>query len=394
MELINCYKLEGGEKLQLCIKDVEGNFHGVEMRLKQMPFLWDASSDELYLTQVANTLARLCAEKTRQYPQAAGAEVWVPAKLVEQRFSYCPGVPFEYSSLEYYSIPGLAHGMSNDGYLAPLYFNLEVLSKYERNPKYKIRIYSGSYGDIWCGEDWHISFGVNGARQVLMWLGDVDQLPLKEQQYLLSENIASTYDLHSDFYDAQIECEWSQGAIEGKCLRLREAISDAVHTRAGMPMYKLPDEVGKTIESLERPIFWEDRHVAPVIESLNRIFVESLDEACLKRLLTSRGVEVNEKLRGLKLMGRLLADMIGEARSMEVMKPLFVLYDFRVNVCHLLPAYKLEASRRLINERLGLQLDNASHEKTYDALFLLLHTSLLEIEQMVLSWPTASADEC
>jgi len=139
-----------------------------------------------------------------------------------------------------------------------------------------------------------------------MWLGDIDEHPVKEQHHLLSENISSAFDIHSDFFNAQIENQWSEGAIEDKFLNIRGEISDKVKDFYGDSLYKLPDEIGLTIAGLQKPIFWDDRHVAPVFESLNRIFIESLNENFLKYFLSSREIKIKPGARGLKLLEKSL----------------------------------------------------------------------------------------
>jgi hypothetical protein len=267
--------------------------------------------------------------------------------------------------------------------LVPVYFNIETLNKYTQNPKYTIEIFSATYGNIWHEDEWHISFGINSKKQVLMWLGDIDKIPLKEQQYLLSENIPSSFDLHSDFYDAQIENQWSEGAIENKCLNLRSELSGKIKSLYGSSLYKLPKEISLTIAGLQKPIFWEDRHVAPIIESFNRIFIESVDEGFLKSFLKSKGVKLPDGLRALKLMEKFIECLSDSLAARTTMLPFFVLYDYRVNVCHLQSQETVTTKTQSINERLGIDVSNTSHEIIYDKLFKRIYDSLASINILV-----------
>jgi hypothetical protein len=200
----------------------------------------------------------------------------------------------------------------------------------------------------------------------------------------LSENIPASFDLHSDFYDAQIENQWSEGAIENKCLNLRAELSDKTKILYGSDFYKLPKEISTTIAGLQKPIFWEDRHVAPVIESLNRIFIESVDESFLKSFLKSKEINLQDGLRALKLMEKFVEYLSDSLTARATMLPFFVLYDYRVNVCHLQSQETITTKTQSINERLELDASNTSHEKIYDQLFKKIYDSLSSINLLVI----------
>lgn len=384
MDVIYTYKTDDGNKLSLCFDEIHTIVDGIKFSLVGMPLLWDSKNEKFYKTELTDVILKMLTEEARKQRKTHVAGVTPPNTMKNERYgNFCESINFEYSNLEYLSVPGLAHSISNDGFLMPIYFNLEVLNKYAQNPKYQLEVLSSTYGDLRCGDEWHISFGVNSNKEVIMWLGDIDTLPIKEQQYLLSENIPSSFDLHSDFYDAQIECEWSQGSIESQCLSLRTELSDKIKKNYQADLYKLPNEIGKTIADLQKPIFWEERHVAPVVESLNRIFVESINESFLKSFLLSRNVELPSGIRALKLMGKFITFLSNSDKSDEIMLPFFVLYDYRVNVCHLQSEATIATKIQSINERLGLAISNISHEQIYDKLFEKIHDSLTKFEQLV-----------
>lgn len=384
MERAYQYKTDDGRNLILCFDATEEIIDGITIKLVGMPLLYDTKNKIYYSTQLTELAITDVAEGAKKRGIQTVEGVTPPAKFRNARYNdYCSQTQFDYSSLEYISIPGLATEFSHDGLLTPVYFNNEVLNKFTQNPKYKINILSSSYGNIWFNDEWHISFGVNARKQIIMWLGDINKLPIKEQQYLLSENIPSSFDIHSDFYDAQIECVWSSGAIENKCLNLRSKISSSVKDKYGSDLYKLPEEIAKTIADLQKPIFWEDRHVAPTIESFNRIFVESLDVDLLKKILISKKIKHADNLRALKLMEKFLVCLSDESQSSAIMLPFFVLYDYRVNVCHLQSLQTVATKTQSINQRLGLDASNVSHEEIYNRLVQKMHKSLEQIDSLI-----------
>lgn len=384
IERIDSYKTDDGQKLELIFNEVEDNLNGVIVRTRGMPFLRDRRNNKLYRTPFTDVALGMLVEIAKKNGLSSIDGITPPSHIQDARFdSLCPSVQFEYSNIEYLSIPGLGSEFSHEGFLAPVYFNNEVLNKYTQNPKYTIDIFSGTYGSIAQVDEWQISFGVNAKKQVIMWLGDIDKLPVKEQQYLLSENISSTFDIHSDFFDAQIENQWSEGAIENKCLNLRGEISDKIKYFYGDSLYKLPDEIGLTIAGLQKPIFWEDRHVAPVIESLNRIFIESLNENFLKDFLSSREIKIAPGARGLKLLGKVIENLSDQSAARTIMSPFFVLYDYRINVCHLQSQKSVMTKTKTINERLSVDESNTSHEVIYDSLFEKIYDSLTTIKTLI-----------
>ncbi len=384
IERINSYKTDDGQKLELTFDEVEDNLNGVVVKTKGMPFLRDCRNNKLYKTPFTDVVLQKLVEIAQKERLSSIEGITPPSDIQNAKFdSLCPFVQFEYSNIEYLSIPGLASEFSHNGFLAPVYFNNEILNKYTQNPKYTIDIFSGTYGSIAQGDEWQISFGVNAKKQVIMWLGDIDKLPVKEQQYLLSENISSAFDIHSDFFDAQIENQWSEGAIENKCLNLRNEISDKVKYLYGDSLYKLPNEIGLTIAGLQKPIFWEDRHVAPVVESLNRIFIESLNEKFLKDFLISREINIIQKVRGLKLLEKVIENLSETSAARTIMSPFFVLYDYRINVCHLQSQETVMTKTKSINERLSVDVSNTSHEVIYNSLFEKIYDSLRTINTLI-----------
>lgn len=151
----------------------------------------------------------------------------------------------------------------------------------------------------------------------------------------------------------------------------------------GDSLYKLPNEIGITIAGLQKPISWEDRHVAPVVESLNRIFIESLNEDFLKKFLVSRDVKITPGARGLKLLQSVIENLSNQTEAQAIMSPFFVLYDYRINVFHLQSQETVMTKTKTINERLSIDASNASHEIIYDSLFEKIHDSLTKIKSLI-----------
>lgn len=289
-----------------------------------------------------------------------------PTRVINKRYPYCK-VEFSYTALDHDFIPGLAtHG--KDGFLTPVFFNATVLNKYSQNPDYKLNLFSDTYGSIIKGDEINISFGINRTRKVIMWLGDLDLLPENEQHYLRSENIESDHDLYSEFYDAQLHCVFSEPSLEKRAMHSRASLNNRSKDKFGMELYQLHGEISRVIEGLQRPTFWEEGNVAPVAEALNRIMVESLCPNMLRQQL-NQVIDIDESdykdLKGLKLKQLWLSKCLRAEDASTVMLPFFVLYDFRIFMCHLIPNDRREKMLASIYQRLGLDDANKNFESIY-----------------------------
>lgn len=381
MQDIEEYFDDEGRKLHLVYGQSSERFirEGVSIILNGIPYLINEDTRETYLTPFSGVLIEMLTKEAK-LKGIQDLTISPPKVFTEQRFKFCDDLPFKYSALEYFSIPGLAHEFSNDGFLAPVYFNIEMLNKYSQNPNYELHLMSSSYGKICFKDEWLISFGVNRNKSVIMWLGDIDKLPKKEQLYLLSENIESDYEVHSEFYEGQICVQWAEFPLESKVFELREELSELILGRFGNKLFKLDGEISKVFFNLQKPVFWQDKHVAPVIEALNRIFVESLCEKNIKEIIKNESPNTDIKgFKGLKLLTVLFNDVLKMDDSADIMCPFFVLYDYRVVMCHLQSEETVNEKMDSIFQRLHINDNDKHHEVVYMSIFEFMKDSLSRV---------------
>lgn len=246
-------------------------------------------------------------------------------------------VPFLMDADDYFYIPGLyrAHDV---GFLTPLFFNKAVLTKYDNSPNYSVRFASPTYGEI-DAESFVIPFGINKFGKVIMWLGDVAKLPEAEQYYLRSENVASDHSLGSEFYDAQIECKFTDPPKERLVIGQRSNFLDAFEKKFGVRISHLDVELVDTITALAPPLFDTEKERRHTFDSLNRIFIESLDNAGLEKLVKSLGT-TSAGSGSLKRLQAVLETLDAIGAVSTLLSPLYVLYDLRVAYSHALSARK------------------------------------------------------
>ena len=151
-------------------------------------------------------------------------------------------VPFLYDPDDYRNIPGLERPF-NVGFLTPVFFNCNVLLKYDTAPGYRVRFASTTYGEIVPDDGNSICFGINRHGKVVMWLGDIAALPEPEQYYLRSENVKSDHCIGSEFYDGQIECIFTKPTEEDRLFAMRSQFVEACRKRFGKKVAHLDEEV-------------------------------------------------------------------------------------------------------------------------------------------------------
>jgi hypothetical protein len=273
-------------------------------------------------------------------------------------------VQFLYDPDDYYYIPGLTR-KDSPGFLTPVFFNKRVLTKFDSLDDYRLRFASRTYGGIYT-EAYAINFGINENEKVVMWLGDIANLPESEQYYLRSENVPSDHTIGSEFYGGQIECAFTEPTGEDALIHERSEFLDTARQYFGVPLSHLDDETLQAIEELSPPVHFslkEQRHFSNL---LNRICSESLNSEALTKLLKDRGIDAKE-LGSLKKLQLLLGHECPTVDLAGIVSPLFVAYDLRVVHSHLTSESAKTKTLSFCKKRLGLA-DDAGFDEIYSSL--------------------------
>lgn len=188
-----------GKHLDLVFENFHADVSGIDISIAGLPVLRCNACKRDHLPDRSRFAI---IDLHKQATEKGAPSVKVTRRKPHENFSLTK-IPFVYDSDDYRYIPGLERPF-DVGFLTPVFFNKEVLLKYEASPTYRVKFASTTYGEILQGDSFSISFGINKNSKVVMWLGDIEKLPESEQYYLRSENVASDHSIGSEFYDGQI----------------------------------------------------------------------------------------------------------------------------------------------------------------------------------------------
>jgi hypothetical protein len=316
--------------------------------------------------------SRFSVMNAHEIAMKAGQPVFKSKRKKNEEVFDLTDVLFQYDPDDYHYYPGLARPW-NTGFLTPVFFNRTVLTKYDADPRYLIDFASPTYGLIRYENEFSFAFGINRHGHLVMWLGDISKLPKPEQYYLLSENRPSDHCLGSEFYDGQIECKFTDPTQENLLFASRSAFLVAVSSRWGEKIAHLDTEVRDLAERLLRPVHDTEAQRHSVSDILNKVYLESLDNAKLAKLLDAASITI-AGTGSLKRLQALLGSIGDPDQIYELMSPFYTLYDFRVAYSHLGSAAGSVATMKTVTDRLALYED-ATLQSIYDHLLARMTTS-------------------
>ncbi|MBI4443371.1 MAG: hypothetical protein HY649_08370 [Acidobacteria bacterium] len=267
-----------------------------------------------------------------------------------RRFRFSDEIGFLYDARDFLYIPGLWRP-NNNGFLTPLFFNRGVLLKYRNASDYVLKFDSNTYGTIRMPAH-IISFGINRQDQVLMWLGDVASLPINERHYLRSENIPSSHDVASEFYDGQIDIAFTAPSREQMLFNSRAEFVRKAQLLLGVPVMRLDGECAEILTGFRPPLDEDRRSIPTAIEDLWKVCVECVNRHAFVKHLEAQGIQIVPNLGSIKVLETWLENRIG-ATAPSIMSPLFVLNDLRNNAAHLLSSGKSTEVLESARTRLG-----------------------------------------
>jgi hypothetical protein len=358
--------------LDLSFEDFNEEVSGVHISLSDLPIL---KCPECGASHLPDRSRFALIELHKRATESKSDNVKVQRRKTERNYGFTK-VPFQYDSDDYCYIPGLWREF-DEGFLTPVFFNKEVLLKYDVHPSYRVAFASSTYGSIRQGDDFDIPFGINRHGRLVMWLGDIARLPESEQFYLRSENVQSDHSIGSEFYDGQIECKFTDRPPEDQLFEQRSRLLEACFARFGQKVAHLEKEVLDLAISIRRPVVDTPAERRNVADALNKVYLESFDNKALEKILSALGVD-GSKLGSLKRLQKLIEAVAPAKDVAGTMSPLYSLYDFRIAYSHLGSHEGQEEKLRFVKHRLKLSEESDLFE-IYDALLLALQVAFAEL---------------
>jgi len=212
-------------------------------------------------------------------------------------------------------------------YLQPVFFEKEVLVRYLYDSRYRCEFCSETYGMIYFNGD-SIPFGVNKNGKIIMWLGDVKNLPLKEKIYLLSYNTESDHEIYSEFYEAQINAAFTEPIKEVEIFIQKSKLNLVFQNKFGFNLFLKScsemDELFKLCSKYKKILIGGEDDFKRFISEWNEILIEDLNKKELKKHLNMK----DEGVRRIKLLEKFIKKVLGVREN--IILPYFVLYDLRI----------------------------------------------------------------
>lgn len=300
-------------------------------------------------------------------------------------YDICPDLNFKYDSNDCNVIPGLQSDFAKEGFFTPVFFNRRVLHKYLSFDEYRVDIAGNTYGTIYFPDGNYLSYGINRNGKMFCWLGDIEEkVPENERQYLLSENIESDHDVASEFYAAQREAEFADYSNENTLLNERSAFDQFWNGQYSSKIFRYDKNIYDILDDLVRPVNWNKKGVTHVFNSLNKICIESLCRDSIIAAIKKKEPDFNAKEIGsIKLLEKLIEVTNLTSDVKEIMKPFFVLYDFRLVLDHDYTEEKEKEKLDFCYERLEIPKNYKNFEKLYDKLLEELTKSYSKITSSI-----------
>jgi hypothetical protein len=292
-------------------------------------------------------------------------------------------IQFKFDIEDTFKIKGLRRPWDKDvPFLTPIFFNKEVLVRYFYDPRYMCEFGSETYGFFYdLNNEFRIPFGINTNNKIIMWFGDIDQLPDTEKNYLVSENIESDHDIKSEFYDAQINAEFTEPIREIEILLLKKKINESSKNNFGIPIFSSDDkleydEIIKECSRYKRISFQNRDDLKRFISDWNEILVEDIDHSSIKQYLKDKGIKFKKDIKSNKALEVFIKSVIGEENN--IIAPFFHLYDLRIWANH----KDAESVFSEVISNIGLK-DETNYNSIYQTLLNNIHEFLLKLLNLI-----------
>jgi hypothetical protein len=163
-----------------------------------------------------------------------------------------------------------------------------------------------------------------------------NKLEPTEIQYLELNNLDSDGNIKSEFYDAQINIEFTHPIREVELILFKTKLSKLTTELFGFSLYKTTEcdvmEIVSLCSKFKRIEFDSEDDIKRFLSYWNEELIEDLNVAELKKVLTENGVSMESGNKGLKLLEKFLKNVLKIENN--IIAPLYYLYDLRLWADH------------------------------------------------------------
>lgn len=250
---------------------------------------------------------------------------------------------FGYDWLDYYGIPWLTRPRDN-WQLVPVFFKKDLLSYFNHNPNYKVRMHWRSVANIykkwddWWEEITNWGIWINRNDNLFMFLWDlkdyIDRWDISESELRIRKacNIKSDHDVISDLYFQQIEACFTTLDNERKIFEQIEEANQLSKKTLWFELFEFDRD--KVDEEYKHPIFNEKDQVARSVNLLCQFIIESIHAEAIEKYLLEKNIKTTDKNWNKFWTLNLLKLIIGTITHDNLCNWLFILYDIEITSWH------------------------------------------------------------
>lgn len=205
--------------------------------------------------------------------------------------------------------------------ISPAFFSPEVLTKYKADPdKYDLRDRS-----ITCRNAWYLkTFDINEAGQVHTYIGYLQHLPFKEQQYWKLYNEWPKAGLSKRAIDTDFKGEYTES---DPLQSMRYAVSELDRD----PPSWWRARGSKIRDRVHYPVTTSSKEWADELLALDQMVVEGFVATELRKIAVAAGVKLDNSWQSLKLIQEILRTRDGLTAD-NIIEPLRELHHLRSKV--------------------------------------------------------------
>ena len=216
-------------------------------------------------------------------------------------------------------------------FLLHVCFNKGVLKKFYEKPE----IYTISEGQSIKGPEYILPYNNTPENSIMVYLGDLNGLPLEELYYFRTYNIPCPKEsITEDRFRRDFLAEFAEPVELEHRLKINlKDLNQSFQNQFNFPLFKLNrTEVDEYLKQIHIPLTREKKEFKDVILAANKVFVETISSEELKNLIIN-----SDKIKGFRSLKVLQEFLEQEFPDLAThIRYLFYLYDLRsILVAHL-----------------------------------------------------------